>query len=46
METQKQNEQIANASFNLLRRLPPKNVPKNLACICQLIEDEEMQNYI
>lgn len=28
------------ASVNLLRRLPAKDVPKNLAAIGELIEDE------
>lgn len=32
-----------NASFNLMRRLPPKAVPKNLGAIIQLIESEDLK---
>lgn len=31
------------ASFNLMRRLPPKSVPKNLGAIIELITDEDMK---
>jgi capping protein beta len=32
-----------NASFNLMRRLPPKAVPKNLGAIISLIDDEDLK---
>ena len=32
-----------NASFNLMRRLPPKDVPKNLGAIMELIKDEDLK---
>ena len=31
------------ASFNLMRRLPPKDVPKNLGAIMELIQDEDLK---
>jgi len=33
-----------NASMNLMRRLPPKDVPKNLSAISEMIEDEELRD--
>lgn len=33
-----------NASMNLLRRLPAKDVPKNLAAISELIQDDEIRD--
>jgi hypothetical protein len=36
-------QKIMNASVNLLRRLPAKEVPKNLAAICELIQDEDLK---
>ena len=35
---------IMNASMNLLRRLPAKDVPKNLIAISELIQDEEIRD--
>jgi hypothetical protein len=32
-----------NASFNLMRRLPPKDVPKNLGAISELIQDDDLR---
>ena len=32
-----------NASVNLLRRLPAKDVPKNMAAIGELIEDDQIR---
>jgi len=34
------------ASMNLMRRLPPNQVPKNLGAICSLIENEDTQEDI
>ena len=33
-----------NASMNLLRRLPAKDVPKNLAAISELILDDDIRD--
>jgi hypothetical protein len=38
-----QNTEIMNASLNLMRRLPAKDVPKNLGAISSLIEDEDLK---
>lgn len=38
-----QNQNAMTASFNLMRRLPPKNIPKNLGAILELIKDEEQK---
>ena len=35
---------VMNASMNLLRRLPAKDVPKNLAAISELIQDDEIRD--
>lgn len=34
------------ASMNLMRRLPPNHVTKNLGAICSLIENEDTQENI
>lgn len=31
------------ASFNLMRRLPPQDIPKNLSAITGLVEDEDLK---
>ena len=31
------------ASFNLMRRLPPQDIPKNLSAITGLVADEELK---
>lgn len=35
---------IMNASMNLMRRLPPKDVPKNLGAISELIKDDDLRD--
>ena len=40
----KMDNTIMNASMNLLRRLPAKDVPKNLIAISELIQDEEIRD--
>ena len=35
--------QIMNASMNLMRRLPPNNVPQNLENITSLIDDVDLR---
>lgn len=35
---------IMNASMNLMRRLPPKDVPKNLGAISELIKDDDIRD--
>ena len=37
---------MANSVFNLMRRLPPNQVPKSLAGIGQLIEDEQFKQQL
>jgi DNA-binding transcriptional regulator YdaS (Cro superfamily) len=44
MDTSNQSQNIMNASMNLMRRLPPKDVPKNLSAISELITDEELRD--
>ena len=44
MDTANQSQNIMNASMNLMRRLPPKDVPKNLSAISELILDEELRD--
>lgn len=39
-------KKIANSVFNLMRRLPPKQVNKSLAGVGELIEDEELKQTI
>ena len=43
MDSQNTMTNVMNASFNLMRRLPPKAVPKNLGAIMQLINDEDLK---
>jgi len=38
------NSAIMNASMNLMRRLPPQDVPKNLGAISELIDDEDLRD--
>jgi len=40
------NQAILNASFNLLRRLPPQNVEMNIAGLSQLISDENTKDEV
>ena len=40
------NASIMNACMNLMRRLPPKDVPKNLGAISELVEDEDLRDDI
>lgn len=35
---------IMNASMNLMRRLPPKDVPKNLGAVSELIKDDDLRD--
>lgn len=35
---------VMNASMNLMRRLPPKDVVKNLGAISELIADEDVKD--
>jgi hypothetical protein len=37
------SQDIMNASFNLMRRLPANQVPKNLGAISELIQDEDLK---
>lgn len=43
MDQQSAASNILTASFNLMRRLPPKAVPKNLGAIIELIQDEDLK---
>ena len=43
MDQQSAASNILSASFNLMRRLPPKAVPKNLGAIIELIQDEDLK---
>ena len=39
-------EPIMNACFNLMRRLPPNNVPMNVAGLAKLINLEDLRDEI
>lgn len=39
-------KKVANSVFNLMRRLPPKQVNKSLAGVGELIEDETLKQQI
>ena len=44
MDSGNPSTNIMNASMNLMRRLPPKDVPKNIGAISQLIHDEDLKD--
>ena len=37
-------QNILNSSMSLLRRLPPMTTIKNLAAICELIQDDDVRD--
>jgi len=46
MDAQNNEANIMGASFNLMRRMPPRDVPKNLGAISTLIESEDLQDEV
>ena len=40
------NASIMNASMNLMRRLPPQDVPKSLGAISELIDDDDLRDEV
>ena len=40
------NAEISNAIFNLMRRLPPTQIPKTLAGVGEFIESDELREEI
>ena len=39
-------ETVLNSCFNLMRRLSPNDISKNVAGLVNLLEDEELKNEI
>jgi hypothetical protein len=40
------NQQILNSCFNIMRRLPPKNIKKNIAALGALVDSEDLKEEI
>lgn len=40
------NQATMNSCFNLMRRLPPNNIEKNIAGLSTLIENEDLRDEI
>ena len=44
MDSGDHTKEIMNASMNLMRRLPPKDIPKNLGALCEMILDDDLRD--
>lgn len=44
MDLAEQHQMIMGASMNIMRRMPPKDIPKNIAAVTELIENEDIKD--
>lgn len=44
MDSGDKHQVTMNASMNIMRRMPPKDIPKNIAAVTTLIDDEDIKD--